>query len=105
MASARRFLAPLILKVKSWANVDRVLSNLDDRIRQIVKVPVLDGVLISDQDIPTAGVDIIHGLGRTPRGAIVVRASAGSRYTMDSFGATSFTVTASTASTVDLWVF
>ena len=102
---ARRFLAPLIMRVLDWDAAERVLRNLDERIRQIISVPVMDGVLIKDKDIPTAGVAIIHGLGRTPIGAIVIRASAQSRYAMDTFNSTSFTVTASTASTVDMWVF
>ena len=102
---ARRFLTPLVMRIAELVDVDRMIRSLDDRIRQIVNVPILDGQLFQDIDATDPGVEVVHGLGRTPKGAIVVRASAFAGYIIDEFNSTSFTITASEDSTVTLWVF
>lgn len=93
------------MRVRDFLDTERILRNLDDRVRQIVGVPLLDGDLFKDVAATTTGTEIFHGFGRTPKGALVVRADTAATYTFTSFDSSSFTVTSSADSTIDLWVF
>ena len=101
---ARRFLTPIVMRIAEMADVDRITRSLSDRIAQIVDVPILDGQVF-DVAATTGGTEVVHGLGGTPKGAIVVRADTAATYVLASFNKTSLTITASSASTVSLWVF
>ena len=102
---ARRFLTPLVMRIAELVDVDRMIRSLSDRIAQIVDVPILDGQPFAGIEATTTGTEVVHGLGRTPLGAIVVRADTAATYVLDSFTKTSFTITSSSDSTVALWVF
>ena len=93
------------MRIVDWESADRVTRSLDDRIREIVRVPLLDGLLLAEVGATTAGTAVVHGLGRTPLGVLIVRADTAATYVLDQFNQTSFTVTASADSTVNLWVF
>jgi hypothetical protein len=100
-----RFLASIALRVADEA-VGRVLRNLDERIKQLTRIPILDGVLISDVVVTTSGVTVGHGLGRVPVGCIIVKTPANVAYTTDEFTKTQLDVTCSSGTrTVNLWVF
>jgi hypothetical protein len=93
------------MRVLSFLDVDRVCRSLSDRIVEVTGLPLVDGQLFEEVDATTAGTSVVHGLGRTPKGAIVVRADTAATYVLDEFNKTSFDITSSAASTVNLWVF
>ena len=93
------------MRIVDWESADRVTRSLDDRIREIVRVPLLDGLLLTEVGATTAGTSVVHGLGRTPLGVLVVRADTAATYVLDEFNKESFDITSSAASTVNLWVF
>lgn len=106
-----KFLAPIAFRLaeakeRLAEQVDRVLRNHDERIRELVAVSILRGKLIVDTDVTTSGTDVVHGLGRTPVGCIVLKSDAAVTYKKDDFNPKTITVTSSSGTrTVSLWIF
>lgn len=103
------FLAPIALRIlDSFKAVDRVVRNHDARIRELVGVPVVRGRLLEDVSVSSSGSTVAHGLGRTPKGAQVVKMSS---ETVRSFIVYNFTnktldlKVATGSQTVNVWVF
>lgn len=100
-----RFLPPKVLRIADDL-IDQMFRNHNERIKQLVAVPITTGVLLEDMDIAAAGTDVIHGLERTPVGAIVVKSDTAAAFKLDDFTRTTITVTPSTGTPiVSLWVF
>mgnify|MGYP001604000278 CR=1 FL=1 len=69
---------------------------------------ILNGRLLENVAIGTTSTKVSHGLGRVPKGWVVVDRTTDTRVFRDSTGterATYLTLKASTAATVSLWVF
>ena len=110
---AKRFLAPLILRIASWVDADKVARNADERIRELAAVPLINGSLIRDIVLEDGvSYDIAHGLGRKanvmitpPRGPTssgrIEEVDADDPKTFIRIKATGWTV----AITVNVWVF
>ena len=112
---AKRFIAPLIMRVASWVDADRVVRNLDRRIRELVDTPIVNGTSILDIELPDGEeVAIAHGLNRratalvsqpqdaTTTGRIIeVRSSSYDQKRYVVLKATGFGATV----TVDIWAF
>lgn len=77
-------------------------------LNAIVKIPILDGVLVSGTHVPTGGIVVKHGLARRPNGYLLLTQDvAGSIFENKSLRNTTDLVVASSAGiiVVDLWVF
>ena len=81
--------------------------NVIDFSTQLVKNPMLDGLLLTDIAVSTTAVEVPHNLGRDIVGYLVVKSDAA----VSVFSSTSTTpkvtvkLTADASATVNLWVF
>ena len=74
--------------------------------KDVVAIAILGGRIIKDIDASTTPLEVDHGLGRVPRGLIVVKNSTTASYATGTFTKTTFTITASTGTpTVSVWIF
>ena len=102
--------------MEPWKRVttgDRVTEELQDNAEPIMKKVqeafLLDGVLLKKETIATTATDVNHGLGRAPKGFIVIRRRGDAtvwdlQYDSKS-SAKTLTLIASAEVEVDLWVF
>tara|TARA_R110002126_G_scaffold172712_6_gene321516 strand:- start:2544 stop:2852 length:309 start_codon:yes stop_codon:yes gene_type:complete len=74
---------------------------------QLTRVPFLDGNLVEGVALTTSALEVPHGLGRTPLGYFIVKASAGVTVfdTDSTTPSVTIKLTGSATSTVSLWVF
>ncbi|MBW2735611.1 MAG: hypothetical protein JRH20_24765 [Deltaproteobacteria bacterium] len=83
-------------------------ENLERCLQFIDQCPIIDGRLIEDVEILAATTTIKHGLGRTPRGWVVV-GKLPTFHVIVELSRSSTTlvldVNAAVSVTVDLWVF
>lgn len=90
-----------------WLN--RVQDNILRAVNQIVKIPILDGVLTDEIDLSTSITNVEHKLGREPLGWIVVAKDANAdvwEVTANNPDRARFLrLDASVTVTVRLWVF
>lgn len=104
-----KFLNPVLTRIGSFADVDRVVRSLSERIVQVTGIALLNGRPIVDQPLTTAFVTVSHGLGRTPTGVFVVKNDTVATLSLirtKNFTNTTFEVRAYSGSpTVSLWVF
>ena len=90
---------------------DESLNRIQNQLRTfslaLADIPILNGRLISDVAIGTSATEVEHGLEREPAGWIVVDIdTAATIYsTPSSLPKRFLTLTASSASTISLWVF
>lgn len=86
------------------------LDQLAGVVSELRAVPLLDGHLLEDVVLKGGGetTKIAHGLGRKPKGHIIVKRNAAVTYTIDQTATTpsrELWLLASGAATVTLWVF
>ena len=82
-------------------------SSVIDFSSQLTRVPFLDGNLIEGVSVSTTALEVSHGLGRTPVGYFIVKASAGVTV-FDSATTTpkaTIKLTGSATSTINIWIF
>lgn len=110
----KAFLASVIHRV-SDPIVDRILRNLDQRIRELAGVRIVQGILKEDIDLADGTeVQITHGLGRPARWLVCrllnpsstgrieeIVSSTVDRSSVLTLKATGYTATIA----VDLWIF
>ena len=95
-----------IFRVKDFDGVDRLIRHLDSRIKEIAAIRILRGRYVADVDVTTSGTEVLHGLGKTPIGVIVIKSEATVTYKSDQFTARSVRITSSSGTrTVSLWIF
>ncbi len=100
-----RWISPIAARVADTV-IDRMLRNHDERIRQIIDTPLINGKLLVDIRATTGGTEVLHGLGKVPNGAFVIRSTTVSSFAIYDFSKTSFYILSSTADrTVNVWVF
>lgn len=104
---------PKLSKIKTGEyGVDKLQDNLLQYFDTLFQyLPLLDGRLLTDIEFTAdAIVSVTHGLGRTPRGYLPVKASGeyGSLYDSQSENPTPNTtilLTATRTATLSLWIF
>jgi hypothetical protein len=102
----------------SEINVDddelsRVQRNVSTAVNPVLATPIINGVLIENQVIPSTGKLVLaHRMGRVPLGFIVVRASAEVSYpyalAAEQYAPTSvivLTFSTGAGASVSVWVF
>lgn len=97
---------PIVPRIGTLADVERAVRALEASVRELLRVPVVQGTLLEDVPIGTSETVVAHRLGRAPRGWIV--AGIDEAATLHESGARDAQVlrlTASAAAVVDLWVF
>lgn len=83
----------------------RLMVYLKEWAAQITDVPLLDGVLLEDIDVSTTATWFTHGLGRTPRGWIVVKKEATVDIWQTGSSTSRIQLDADASATVSIWVF
>lgn len=87
----------------------QVQKNIQDALSQILVLPILNGTLLENLVLSAGDNTITHKLGRKVKGYIVVRKSAVSniydKISTDTKLDQQFTLNASVACTISLWVF
>ena len=83
---------------------------VDDALRGIIRVPILQGRLVESVDLTSTFQDVAHGLGRPAVGYIVVGSTDGASIKRDKASERNPSQTIRLATdtgsdTVDLWVF
>lgn len=89
--------------------LNKLQSNVEDALTQTLKVPLLDGRLISKQTLGAGRNEILHKLGRPIVGYFVVSTSDPITYydnliTGEDLN-NSFAITSNGAAVISLWVF
>lgn len=103
-----RFTSPITMRPKTLEDVGRMLRNLDDRVREIVSVPILRGRLVEVANVTSAGRTFRHGLGRQAKGGICVLQGSTTPRTISFREPTKTTLTVDAAAgdqTIWVWVF
>lgn len=93
----------MIRGVPSWSPT---ASDIGRAVNRIVECPILDGKALLDVAVLTSDTVVHHNRGTIPTGVLVTRLGADARV-WESAPRTASTITlrASAAATVDLWVF
>lgn len=94
------------LRVFENADHQRALDHLGSALANVQRSVVVDGNLLEGVALSTTDTEVHHGLGRKPRGWVVVDQDADARV-WRSVASTSSTLTlqASASVTINLWVF
>jgi hypothetical protein len=104
-----RWLPPILARVAAFADVDRAIRSLSERISQITGVGIINGRLVEEQALTTAFTTITHGLGRMPKGVLVVKNDLTATLSLirtQEFTSTTFDIRSYSGSiTVSLWIF
>lgn len=89
--------------------LQQVLESIVTSVRQVLRVPLLDGRLIKGVVLPpAASTKVTHGLGRRPLGWLVISTTGTGVITEPSQGTRTdqtLVLYSVSAATVDLWVF
>ena len=86
--------------------VARSLQEVEAAFNGLVEVPFLEGRAIGDLDLSTTELKVAHGLGRKPKGFIVLTQDAAQViYESSASDATHLNLKAGGAVTADVWVF
>jgi hypothetical protein len=104
-----RWLQPILARVSTFADVDRAIRALSERISEITGLSLINGALIEELDLTTTYLTVSHSLGRTPKGIFIARGDdtvlLNLIHTKD-LGPRTFQVRAYSSSiTVNLWIF
>lgn len=85
----------------------KVDQRVGDLLNTIRGISFLDGTLLEGVALTTSAKAVQHGLGRKPLGYLILTQDAAAvvREAKQSRTSTTFTLTASTTVTVDIWVF
>lgn len=102
-----RFKSPISFRLPSFFEpVDRILRNLDERVRELAAIRILSGVLVQNKQVSSTSPAVTHGLRRMPFGVIVIKSDATVTYKLDNFTKNTVDVTPSSGTrTVSLWIF
>jgi len=87
---------------------DRVVADLQSLIRELSAVPFLEGKSLKNVALAAGATQIQHGLGRAPRGWIVISfsgAAASDFPRQTAADAEVLELTVTNAATVSLWVY
>lgn len=89
------------------ASVERMQDSLEQAIKTLPSIELLDGVLLQDIALNTSPSRVEHRLGRKPVGYVVVRRSSSATVYDQADTKPEFflNLTASAATVVSLWVF
>ena len=85
--------------------LSRMEQNVQEWANQVSGIPILDGVLLTDLDVSTTATWFAHGLGRQPRGWMVVDKNADARIWRTDWNSTRIQLDASSAANISIWVF
>lgn len=85
--------------------VNRMQGNVVQALNQVLKVPFMDGILLSGQSLAAGANTVNHRLQRNIQGYLILKQNAAATIFGSNYGRSTFTLTASAAVTVDLWVF
>jgi hypothetical protein len=107
---ARGMSLPAFEKLRTGVdNLDRLQDRLLKVLSALLRLPLLDGQLVEDLALTSGLNNLNHGLGRSLRGYLVVRASADVRLWDDDAASSApqlfHRIQASAPATVTLWVF
>lgn len=97
----------LFRKIRSGiADVNRLQDAVDSVFNSLKLCPLLDGALIADIQVSTSTVAFDHGLGRAPRGFLVVKSDGpGSVYNGVMDASSIVLKTDVFIQTISVWVF
>lgn len=88
---------------------DKDLSQVQDNVQQtfntLYNIKLLDGILVQSLAVTTSPVKYPHPLQRVPTGFFVTNANVPVYLGTSGSTTTTITLTASTAATVDIWIF
>lgn len=87
------------------STINRLQSQIEQSLNPVLKQAILDGVIINDIAITTAGVEIEHGLGRQPLGWALIDNQADARIWRTAWTDRLLTLDASGTSTISIYVF
>lgn len=90
--------------------IKQVQENVDQALTPIIKCPIIDGNLVTNVSLVVSkSNEILHGLGRKPRGFMIVRKRADSRIwdlqDTNPQPSRTFSLACSHNVTVDIWFF
>lgn len=80
-------------------------TNVGQLLDPLTKIAQLDGVLLKDIDVTTAGVRISHSLRRQPLGWYIVDKTAVGDVFRTDWDVNFITLQSSASTTINLWVF
>lgn len=84
----------------------RGVQGVHDWAKEVIARPIIDGRLVEGEATSTSGTSVNHGLGRVPRGAIVVKSDSAILVVASAFDKDTITLTsASGTPTVSVWIF
>lgn len=93
----------------NMAEVDRVLTHVQEAARdsqaKMVAGGIMDGRLLEGVSLSTTASAVAHGLGRRPRGWLVVDNDSGVTVYRTEWDSRTMTLTASATCTASIWVF
>lgn len=89
----------------SETDLSRLMANLKEWTNQVTPLEILQGRLIEDLAVTTTATAFVHGLGRTPRGWIIVDKTADVRVWRTAWTSTKITLDSSGSATIAIWVF
>lgn len=85
--------------------INALQQQVEEVLNPLVRIPLLDGVPFTDVAITTDGIQIEHGLGRTPLGFIVTDNNADVRIWRTASDSFTLTLDASGTATISVWVY
>jgi hypothetical protein len=93
-------------KIRSaFQDLMRVQDNVEQYISQFRAVEIIDGTLVPNLTITTAGLVVEHNLKRQPLGWILVDNTADARVWRLGWNVNTISLDASATTTFSLWVF
>lgn len=101
--SKRAFVSSQVAEVD--LAVARIQEAARDSLQRVIDGGLLKGRLIESASVSTTAAAISHGLGRTPRGWIVVDKNAAVHVHRTAWDSRTLTLVGSASATVSLWVF
>lgn len=96
----------LFRKIKTSTNdVMQLQNQVEQVLNPITKKEILDGVLLKDIIVTTAGIDVEHALLRQPLGWILVDNQADATVYRTFWSDRILTLSSSATTTISIWVF
>lgn len=90
-------------------NLQRVQDNIDQFVKPLKNIPILDGILLEGIEVSTSGSNFPHKLNRKLRGWIVVSKNANEDVwdlqTSNTLPSKTLILKSSGTVTISLWVF
>lgn len=86
-------------------DVNRLQSQIEQVINPVLRTTLINGVLIKDVAITTAGATIEHKLGRQPQGWMITDKQGNTDIWRTAWSEKFLTLDASGSTTFSVWVF